>query len=52
MNKYNVTLHLEEELEAEDEDDAIDKFFIELEKENNQTIVNRLVDLTKATLIK
>lgn len=52
MKIYNVKLHLEKQLEAEDEEDAIDKFFTELEENGNQTIVTQLVELTKATLIK
>ena len=52
MNKYYVELHLEKEIEAEDEEDAIDKFFLELEEESNRTVVSQLVELTTATLIK
>lgn len=52
MNKYFVEIHLEKEIEAEDEEDAIDKFFTELEEASNQTVVSQLIELTTATLIK
>lgn len=52
MNKYNVKLHLEREVEAEDKDNAIEKFFTEIEEEDGLIMTNQPVEKVIATLVK
>jgi uncharacterized protein YggL (DUF469 family) len=47
MAKYKVIVHYEEEIEAEDIDEAIDKFLTSIEEEPQQDFYTFVVDNTK-----
>ena len=52
MAKYKVIVHHEEEIEAEDIDEAIDKFLTSIEEEPQQDFYTFVVDNTKVVEIE